>query len=155
MTTYEIISVCASILAVIIAGTSLFGSFRNSKRQLNLEQKTADLAEEQLRLIGEQKLQNTTPKLDAEIIKAGASNRLVISNIGKVEVREVSFSCVGMPVPSDEYRRKVPIPSLRPGKSVEFIAYKDLSSIDDKYKLDIRWNNIDGSNGKDEILVFW
>ena len=156
MNVYETLTLVISLLAVIVSAISLIRTHTISSQQFVLEKKTADLAQKQLELIEAKEKELSVAKIDVELAGAGSDYKLVITNIGGVEAKDVniSFDGKGYPLVASEYAEKIPISVLRPGKSVELLAPKTMGC-GSQYLTQVRWLNPDGTQGKDEIVVHW
>ena len=156
MTLFEIITTLVSVIALAISFVALVRARQISTRQLELEQVNANLASKQLSIIEAEEKRRAFPEIHVELVSRGAEYRFIVSNDGYSEARDVHFSFMGIgpPIPPHEFRSKTPILVLRPGKSLEFFAVREMHC-DLKYRVTINWINPDGTNGRDEVTVSW
>ena len=91
----------------------------------------------------------------AELEGYGTDYKLIITNVGGSVAYDVSFVIEGdSPILNGEYKEKIPIRELRPGKNVSFLAAISMGS-PSQYNVKLCWKNPDGSEERDEILVEW
>ncbi|MEJ1465004.1 MAG: hypothetical protein RPU15_17310 [Candidatus Sedimenticola sp. (ex Thyasira tokunagai)] len=156
MTGFEILSLLVSILAVAIAAISLVRTRRIAAKQLELQHVTAELSRKQLEIINSEEEAQTRALIDVELEGSGSNYKFVISNYGGAEAKDVHFHLggegEGNPLVGSEYAHKIPIKSLKPGKSVTLIAALTLGS-PAQFNTFVRWINPDGSEGREEYFV--
>jgi len=139
----------------LIAVISLARTHKVAERQLELQRIAADLSAKQLEILNAEESALSKAQIDVELERYEAGYRFVIRNVGGSEARDVNVAIEGgNPVVESEYRNKIPITVLRPGKSVELLAARASRSAD-RYNVLVRWKNPDGSQEKDEQFVSW
>lgn len=153
LTSYEIISACVSLLAVITA-ISLFRTRRISMQKIELERITANLSKKQLEMLHAEETERSKAHIDVELTKIDNSYKFVITNIGNSEAKNIHFHLEGNgnPLIPNEYAEKIPVKSLKPRKSVPLIANFTLAT-STSFNTYLRWNNPDGSQEKEEYFV--
>ena len=155
MTDFEKLNLLVSILAIIIAAVSMFRTRKVEAKNIELAQITANLATKQLQQIEQYEQNSSKAQIDVDLISDGNNSHFIITNIGGAEATNVYFGIEGASVlvPS-EHESKIPVSSLRPGKSIELLAAISQGT-PPKFKALWRWNNPDGSTEKDEIEISW
>ncbi len=150
----EVVTLLISLLAVVVATVSLVRTRRIAEQQLELEHITAELSRKQLEIINAEEKALKIAHIDVELEGYGNEYKFVISNHGGVEANDVNFHIEGEdnPLIPNEYEQRIPIKSLKPGKSVKLIASFTLNS-PREYNTFVRWLNPDGSQGKEEYYV--
>lgn len=83
MTLYEMLTLFASIIAIVISAASLVRTRKLAAEQLELERITAELSRLQIKSIEEEENLKTKPQLNVAITKLGSSSHFIISNTGK------------------------------------------------------------------------
>jgi hypothetical protein len=151
MIDYELLSLLASVLALVIAALSLHRTSALSKKQLALEEISARLSARQLEQMEQEDNARGKARIDVAFIKDASTYRLRISNVGAAEARNVSLAYhgPGSLLIASECAEKFPIKSLRPGKHVELFADPEENS----YKFVLDWLNPDGTVGTDAVQV--
>ena len=155
MTTFEVLNLLISSIAIIIAVVSLIRTRKVETKNTELAQITANLSAKQLQQIEQEEQDNTKAKIDVDLVSDNNESHFIIKNIGGAEATNVFFGVEGCGalIPS-EHNSKIPVTILRPGKSIKLIA----ALTDDtpqKFKALFHWNNPDGSHEKDEIEISW
>lgn len=156
MTDFQLYTLIISGLSACVSVWALINSHLVSRRQLEFEEESARLVRKQLKEIELQEESKKHPELSVQLIGSGNSYVLRVENIGHAPAREVKleFREKGMPIASNEFRDKIPIPELRSGQAVDFSALRTTDS-DSKYEVTISWINPDGSPDRDKIVVYW
>lgn len=156
MTTYELITILISFIAVVISTVSLVRTRKVQREQSELQKVTAKLSRKQIEIIEREQAQQNKAKIAVELIRSGNDYRFVISNIGNAKASNIHFDldqdCEDNPLVQGDYDRKIPIPSLNPGSDIELLAAISMGS-DGRYNVLVRWDNPDGTQGKDKIFV--
>ena len=154
MTTYEIVSLIVSLVAVVIALVSLVRTRKVASQQIELERVTAELSAKQLDILNAEEKSLSKAQIDVELEGFDSDYHFIITNVGGAEARNVTFKIEGEenPLIESEYQDKIPIPSLRPGKSIQLIAALDIGS-SSKYNAVVSWQDPDGSAQHDEFFL--
>jgi len=141
-------------VALVIAAISLTRTRKVASQQIELERITAELSAKQLEMLQAREAALSKAQIDVDLEGYGSDYNFIISNVGGAEARNVTFKIEGEddPVVSSEYKDKIPIPSLRPGKSVQLMAALHSGSTF-KYKVLVSWQNPDASTEQDEFFL--
>jgi len=125
MTGYETVTLCVSLLSVIIAVTSLIRTRKIAAEQLKLEQITAQLVKKQISQIDEAAHDKTQPKLHVDLTKLGNNCKFLIANRGDSSAYNLTFElidCPDSPLAEREVNEKFPCPELKSQLRVKLIA---------------------------------
>ena len=156
MSVYEKLSLLISLLAAAISAFSYVRTRNIAAKQLELQHATAELSRKQLELIEQEEEVRSKACVDVELEKNGSDYWFVITNHGDSEARNIGFYLDGdenyNPLVPSEYEQKIPISSLKPGKSVTLIAAITFSS-PKQFEAFVRWINLDGSQSKESYLI--
>ena len=151
MTLHEILSISVSLLAAVIATVALVRSGSISKRQLELEERHAELAEKQLVKIKENEEARSQAYVDVELERIGSDGIFAVSNIGTVSAFDVRCRIdPHEPIFERDLEEKFPVRELRAGKTIELRAAFSMAS-PIRYVANVWWSNPDGSNKQDEF----
>jgi hypothetical protein len=155
MTKYEILTLVVSLLAVIVSTISLFRTRRIAAQQLDLEKITAELSKKQLEKIIESEEDALKAFVEVDLHSSGTNNELVISNNGMAEAKNVSIRVLGDydPTVRGDFESKIPIKSLRPGRSVSLLAASEFGT-PSSFDIEVTWNNPDGEKCTDAQTVY-
>jgi len=106
-------------------------------------------------MIYNQEKANEKAFIDLELIDAGNNNQLIICNDSNAEARNINIKILGEHNPTlrDEFKTKIPIEILKPGKEVSLWAIRELSA-PSSYEVEIAWENPDGTIQKDTQKVY-
>ena len=142
MTFYELLSICVSIIAIVIAATSLI-------RTRKVQKITADLASKQLELLQREERGKDKADISVQLVREGSKDfRFVVLNRGKAAAANIKMrineSSPDNPLVGNECERKLPYPRLEPGQSFTLIAALHMQSAM-RYPVHIEWENSDGS----------
>lgn len=156
MTDFQLYTLIISGVSACVSVWALINSHLVSRRQLEYEKESAKLVRKQIEEIELQEQSKKYPELTAQLIGSGSSYVFRVENTGHAPARdiELGFRGMGMPIASNEFRSKTPIPELRSGQVVDFSALRTMDS-DSKYEVTISWINPDGSPDRDKIVVYW
>ena len=158
MTTYQIITACIALLAVIISAISLRRTSKTTKEQLSLQRIMADLAQKQLEQIHNAEKSSESVRFSVRVERIGSSTRkLVISNVGEVEARDVEFELdphgkLESPLVHSDYEQKFPIPVLAPGSSVGTLMAIHFGTAT-AFRVILKWRGTDGERHTDETFA--
>ena len=151
MTSYEILTLLISTLAVFVAVISLIRTRSISEKQLKLEKITAELSKKQLQQIKEKELAEEKAYIDVEFVDSGDNNQIILTNHGYSEAKDVKLKIYGEynPLIPSEYEEKFPVKLLRPGKFVTLWAADEFGT-PDNYEIEVSWIDPDGSKKIDK-----
>ena len=154
MSKYEILSILVSILAVVVALVSLARTRKLNEKQVELQKITAELSKKQLELIQESEIALSVAQVDVELEGYGSDYQFIISNVGGAEAKNVDFVLNGddSTLIKSEFKRKIPIHALRPGKSVELSA-SIFKGSPRSFNINVSWENPNGDIGNDKFLL--
>ena len=153
MTPYELLTLLASIIAVVISAVSLVRTRKLAAEQLELERITADLSRLQIKSIEEQENLKTKPQLNVAITKIGSSSHFIISNTGKGSAYEVNLElvdCQNNPLTS-EVNHIFPYAEMKPNSRIKLLASMQMSS-PLKYQVKLIWHE---SSGEELSEIHW
>ncbi len=155
MTKYEILTLVVSLLAVIVSTVSLVRTRKIAAQQLDLEKITAELSKKQLEKIIESEEDDIKALIEVSLHSSGTNNELVISNNGKAEAKNVSIRVLGDydPTIRGDFESKIPIKSLRPGRSVSLFAATEIGT-PSSFDIEVTWENPDGKKCTDTQTVY-
>lgn len=94
MTMYELLTLLASIVAVVISAVSLVRTRKLAAEQLELARVTAELSRLQIKEISEQDALKTKPQLNVAITKIGNSSNFIISNTGQGSAFDLNMELI-------------------------------------------------------------
>ncbi len=108
------------------------------------------------KIAGKNEQKSSFAKIDVNLEEYNEDHRLVITNIGGAEAKEVHLSIdgKGYPLVASEYAEKIPIPVLSPNKSVKLFATRTMDC-GSKYEINVHWLNPDDSQGRSNIFVHY
>jgi len=156
MTTYEIITIFVSLVAVVLSIISLVRTRKVQKEQIELQKITAELSRKQIQIIEREQAEQNKAKISVELVRFGNDYRFLISNVGYAKASNIHFDldqdCQDNPLVQGDYETKIPIPSLNPGSSIELLAAISMGSAG-RYHVLVRWDNPDGTQEEDRIFV--
>lgn len=157
MTTFEILTICIALLAVIVSATSLYRTTRVSREQLDLQRATAALASKQLAMLQNEEESSSRARLTFRLESQKPSAKFIIENVGSAPASNVSFELfpqgsLGLPSMAPSFEETFPIPTLAPGSSVSAQAYFTLASAT-AFKVFVRWVDADGQPREQETYV--
>ena len=92
MSLYELLSIAVSALAAAIAILALNRSGATTKRQLELEERHAELADKQLAMIRKDEEDQSQARVDVELERYGSEGTFTISNCGAAPAFNVQCS---------------------------------------------------------------
>lgn len=157
MTGYETLTLCVSVIAVVIAAVSLVRTRTVQRKQLELQALAAALARKQLTLLQQDEETKNKANITVELVEAGRTDfRFVLSNQGKAAATKVNLGVAknssDNPLLADECERKLPYPRLEPGQSFTLIAALHMGSAM-SYAIHLNWENPDGSKESRDVDV--
>lgn len=143
----ELIAVMALFLGVYNAWISN----KLSKKQQELATVQNELSKLQLRSEKIKALEMNKADFGARFVSEGKARKLVITNRGKVEARDVRLTFVDGPkfVLKDDAERKFPMSSIDSTSSVRMLASSHLGNREIKEKFFIEWLDDTGRHRKD------
>jgi len=158
MTTYQIITACIALLAVVISAVSLRRTSKTTKEQLSLQRIMAELAQKQLQQIQESENSAESVRLSVRVDAAGSSTRkLVLTNVGDVEARDVEFELdpqgsLESPLVHSDYKDKFPVPVLAPGSSVGTLMAVHFGTAT-AFRVLLKWRDREGNHHSEETYA--
>jgi hypothetical protein len=155
MSKYEILTLVVSILAIIVSAVSLVRTRKIAAQQLDLERITAELSKKQLERIIASEEDALKASVEVGLNSSGNNNELLICNNGKAEAKNVSIKVLGDydPTVNGDFESKIPIKSLRPGKSVSLIAVSEFGT-PSSFEIEVTWENPNGEKCTDVQTVY-
>lgn len=154
MTPYELLTLLASVIAVIISAVSLVRTRKLAAEQLELERITAELSRLQIKSLEEQEVLKTKPQLNVAITKIGNSTNFIISNTGKGSAYDVNLElvdCPDNPLITSDADEKLPSPEMRPNSRIKLLAAMHMSS-PLTYQVKLTWRE---SSGEQQSEIHW
>ena len=155
MTNYEILTLVVSLVAVVIALTSLVRTRKLSERYLELQEKTAQLAERQLRELEQAEREKALPRLRVELGKLGKSYCFLIINRGSGSAFDLTFElvdCADPPVSRGEIEEKFPYPELKPESRVKLLAAIHMGS-PRVFQVRLEWKDYEDQGYTEDFTV--
>lgn len=154
MTHSELAAICMSARAVLASITAIHRQSGFASRQLELEEKQAELADLQRQQMEAERLADSKAFIDLDLRVDGADARLIIRNSGRADAEEVDLVWNEQPPPFPQYEaeRKLPIPLLRAGKQVELVVAFTMGTSPD-YDVDATWIDPDGSTRTESHIL--
>ena len=157
MTTFELLTTFASIIALIISAVSLIRTRKTEAKQIELQQATDALAKKQLELILTAETQSKKARMQMRIEQYRNAHRFVVRNIGDSPGKNVQFTVDvhgqgENPLMIADYNDKFPISSLGPGDEAGAMAAFAMGS-GRAFNVRITWENIDGTQSEDTVFV--
>lgn len=157
MTTFELLTICIAVLAVIVSATSLYRTARVSSEQIDLQRTTAALASKQLEMLQNQEESSSRAHLAFRLENQKPNPKFVVENVGTAPASNVSFELapqgpLRLPLMASSFEETFPIPTLAAGSSVSAPAYFTLASAT-AFKVMVRWIDPDGQQREQETYV--
>ena len=156
MTRFEILSLLTSTLAIFFSFVALYRSRQTHSELVELEKVHVELSRRQLKEYEAEEALKKKTILGAKLIDNG-DIRLQISNLGGSTAREIWIRIEDRssynPLVPDDYKRKIPYPSLNPGEDFTLAAFIPLSETQQVYPVALRWLNEDESQGEFKCSV--
>jgi thioesterase domain-containing protein len=153
LTTTEIITALISLLAVSVSLVALRRSRQNNAQLLELEKVHAELSRRQIDEIEERKREALKAKLTVRLEKADTDYRFVITNQGQSTASNIYFGIEQgnehNPLVRGDFEQKIPFPALAPNESYHLLAHIPIDIRQLTYEISIRWNNPDGTQGRE------
>lgn len=155
MTKYEFITLCVSVLAVVVSTISLIRTRKTADQQLHLEKITSELSKKQLEQILETEKQAEKAFIDLELYSVGSNNELSITNTSHAVAQDIQLKFIGEhdPTIQSDFDSKIPISSLRPGKNVTLIAVSEMGA-PSSFEVEVTWKNPDGNVVSDIQTIY-
>lgn len=153
MTLYELLTLLASIVAIVISAVSLVRTRKLAAEQFELEKITAELSRLQIKGIEEQESQKTQPHLNVAITRLGNSTHFIISNTGKGIAYKVNLElvdCEDNPL-TGQVDHVLPYAEMRPASRIKLLAGMHMGS-PLKYQVRLIWQD---SSGKEFSEIHW
>lgn len=153
MTHYELLTLSASVIAIIISAVSLIRTRKLAAEQLELERITAELSRLQIKSIEEQEYLKTKPQLNVAITKLGNSSHFIVANMGKGSAYKVNFElidCQDNPL-TNEIQHILPYPEMKQNSRFKLLAAFHMSS-PLKYQVKLTWQD---SSGEEQSETHW
>lgn len=155
MTTFELYSLLVSILAVFVSVIALIRTRIISKKQLELEQATADLSTKLLQQMEEAELEKTRAYIDLRLINNSPNNQyLFITNTGQAEAKNIDIKILGDDYPflKGEFDHRIPIENLKPDKKVQLWFSDEIKPIY-SYDFEVSWENPNGETKTEKYTI--
>ena len=153
MTLYELLTLLASIIAIVISAVSLVRTRKLAAEQLELERITAELSRLQIKSIEDEENLKTKPQLNVAITKLSSSSYFIISNTGKGSAYKVNLElvdCKDNPL-SSEVNHILPYAEMKPNTRIKLMASMHLNS-PRKYQVRLNWQE---SSGEELSEIYW
>jgi hypothetical protein len=153
VTLYELLTLLASVIAIVISAVSLVRTRKLAAEQLELERITAELSKLQIKNIEEQEHLKTKPQLNVAITKLGNSSHFVVANTGKGSAYKVNLElvdCQENPLTS-EILHILPYPEMKQNSRFKLLAAFHMSS-PLKYQVKLTWQD---SSGEKQSEIHW
>lgn len=154
MSNYEIISILASLLAVVVASISLVRARKVNDKQIEMQKVISELSGKQLELIKSKEMALSVASIDVDLVDYESNYHFIITNNGGSSANRVTFEIEGEynPIAIDEIEQKFPISCLRAGKSIELVASLNLGA-PDCFNVNVSWENPNGNVKHDTFIV--
>ena len=166
MSTNEILTLCVSLISVVIAVISLIRSrktaadqlrlaeeqLRLSEKQIELDEIAASLAAKQIQQIEEEDHQKRQPLFHVDLTKLGKSYHFLIANRGAGTAFNVNVElvdCPDSPLVADD---KLPARELRSNSRLKLLAAIHMGS-PQTYVVRLTWDDSDGNHHTDDFHV--
>jgi len=157
MTTFGLISVLLSGLAMLLSLIVWNGQRKLQREANDLQKVTAELSKKQLPQINSQESDRQKARLCLELARQGNGYRLILSNAGPadafvVDLRPTGRSVDNHPVVESELKEKFPHKRLRTGDQIRLIAgiAGDGPPV---HEFHVTWKNEDGSTAMEDFTV--
>jgi hypothetical protein len=142
MTTFELLCLLTTVLAVVISVTALVRTRRTDKV-------VADLAAKQLASLDRAE----RARVVADLVREGPHDwAFHILNRSDVIAREVNFElldCPASPLVQNDYKQKIPASALAPGGRIRLVAGVHMGS-PTTYRARVAWMNPDSTTDSQE-----
>jgi len=152
MTLYEVLTLFAALLAIVVSTVSLVRGRKIGAMQEELTRISAELAQRQLESINLENLQRSAPQLGLHMTKIGSTGYFVITNTGQGSAFNVDLElidCTDNPLVSAS--SLLPCPELKPRSTVKIMTSTHLGS-PPRYQSRLTWELADGESNSE---VFW
>lgn len=155
---FEALTLLISGVSLVVAATAAIVSWRTSRKQIDLQRTTDELARKQLEQISASENYANSADVRASLVPNGRhTHRLMIQNIGLSDAYEVWLECTPRgkgvnPVMMSDYEEKFPLPVLNPGSSVGVLTTFD-SETAIAVDVVIHWKNPDAKEAKRDAYV--
>lgn len=145
MSYYEIVSLSASVVALVVSFASLYWTSRQARV-------TAAVAERQLQSMDREEAAARLAHPVVKLVNGGCgSGSVLITNEGAATPRDVALEFKG-PDPLLRGGLKLPAPFLRPSQQLRLVATFPLES-PPAYTARVSWRNPDGSEASEEYYL--
>jgi len=157
MTTFELLTLLVALLAVAISAASLVRTRAIAQEQLELQRTTSQLAKKQLELLLAEEAAASGARLEIHIEPSGNSYKFVVSNVGDVPAKNVSFQLRPhgkgeSPLITSDFSTKFPVPILGPGSAVGALAALSFGSAT-AFDVTLTWQDPNGRTREAETFV--
>lgn len=152
-TPQQIVTAAIAAVAVIIAGLSLYRTWKLQRQQMRLQAKQEELIDLQLKALRKQSsaaspTEKADVRVDLELLRE--NYRFTITNWGRVPARNIAFELElkqgrTSPLVNDDYDEKIPIPELAPGARCSLLAALTFGT-GTTFPARWRWDNPDGTH---------
>lgn len=155
MEIYQTLTLVISLLAISVSVVSMIRTRKISEKQIALEKVAAKLSKKQLELINKEEVAKTKALVDMELHSEIDKHRLYFVNNGYANASEVDFELKGehFPFIDDEYQRKFPLKTLRPGKDASLYLIDEFGR-PDHYEIEYWWEDPDGTERKESQTIY-
>lgn len=152
----DIIPILIALLAVVISVVSLVRTRKTSQKQLELGKITADLAKKQLERIVKEEESIYKAKLSVKIQGQSPIYSLVIRNIGNTKATNINVKFIDNEdsILLLDKESKLPLKELRPSHEKHLRSAKGTAPADPIQAV-ISWENIDGKQYEESVLISW
>lgn len=143
------ISDIVSIVALVIAATSLYRTRKQTELENKYNETSSKLAEFQLRLVEEEHRQENTADISAYFYKDFKNSyRLAVVNVGRKSAKNLTLRVVltegeRSPLIPSDVEAKFPVSQIHPGQEIYLIAAITLS-MKNVFDIEVGWENPDG-----------
>ena len=132
MSRYELYSLVAAAIAILISVASFALSRNTQKKQLKLQETQAAFAEFQHKLLAAEQQRRKLIDLRVELVGSRSERRFLFSNAGPGVARNVNFAFANpgnwsSPVITSQFQEIFPIKEFRPNQQYSCIAALTLS----------------------------
>ena len=157
MNNYEILTIGAAVLALIISVKSMFTSRNIAQKQLELQRSTSALAEKQLEMLLAEESSKNSASLSFQAKTRDKKHKFVVRNTSQVVAKNVSFELFPQgrgesPLVGSDFSSKFPIPALAPGSAVGVLAALHLGSAT-AFEVKLCWEDPNGKQREESTFV--
>ena len=158
MSTFEILTLLAALLAVVVSLYTLHEQRKLQREANELQRSTAELAKRQVAEMQLLEEKRQRARLGVDIVQERVGHRFRISNFGDCDAYEVELDLIdkegaGSFLSKQDAAQKLPIKRINPGSWVMILCgiYSDSPP---SFDGTLSWKNPDGTRSKEEFTVF-